>query len=488
MANWSNPLLTSTYTSFVDEVKDRDVDLALQFNNSGTLGSGATNVPTNAIGWDASAKRWKTYNGTTWAELADPYNLTSVAVTSATAPTNGIYLPATNTVGISTGGTGKVFVTSDGNVGIGTANPDDKLHVSVGGIKLSWGQYRIASIFDNDYRQGIAFDAGGRQLQIFSTTNDAGGSIGLYTRVGTGASGTDYGTERLRVTATGDVNIKGAGTAGSTQAVSFSGSAPVDSLVVTSAGRVGLGTNNPSNTLDVNGTARFRLGGTNQLVVSTDSGNPYLYVEQNAPLNFGTNSQIRATLNSSGYLTGTVNGLSSGIYPSKQYYRLNADYTGSNVNTAQSLFGVGVTLIGSTQYEFECLMILQAASITTATTVSFDFGGTATINNIAFMGTGPGITGKPAFGGYDGTPTSFYYTSATGGDITATNAAGIAAVIDLVYLIKGTVSINAGGTFIPRYKFSSAPGNAWVTAAGSYFSIWPLGASGSNISIGSWAA
>jgi hypothetical protein len=56
-------------------------------------------------------------------------------------------------------------------------------------------------------------------------------------------------TQWVRITSTGDVNIKGAGTAGSTQAVSFSGSAPVDSLVVTSAGRVGAGTASPGTTV-----------------------------------------------------------------------------------------------------------------------------------------------------------------------------------------------------------------------------------------------
>jgi len=57
----------------------------------------------------------------------------------------------------------------------------------------------------------------------------------------------------MRITPDGSVNIKGAGTAGSTQAVSFNGSAPVDSLVINSAGKVGVGTSLPSGNLDVRG-------------------------------------------------------------------------------------------------------------------------------------------------------------------------------------------------------------------------------------------
>jgi hypothetical protein len=39
--------------------------------------------------------------------------------TSSTVPTNGVYLPASNSVAISTNGTGRLFVDSSGNVGVG---------------------------------------------------------------------------------------------------------------------------------------------------------------------------------------------------------------------------------------------------------------------------------------------------------------------------------------------------------------------------------
>jgi hypothetical protein len=54
-------------------------------------------------------------------------------------------------------------------------------------------------------------------------------------------------------------------------------------------------------------------------------------------------------------------------------------------------------------------------------------------------------------------------------------------------VIKGTVSINTGGTFIPQYTLSAAPGGAYSTQAGSYIRIAPIGASGSNTSVGAWA-
>ena len=87
-ANWNDPQLSSTYTDFISEVKNRDEDVATQFQNTT-----ATNIPTNAVQWDASAGRWKKYTGTIWGELTTNYKLTSVEVTGTTKPANGLYLP-----------------------------------------------------------------------------------------------------------------------------------------------------------------------------------------------------------------------------------------------------------------------------------------------------------------------------------------------------------------------------------------------------------
>jgi hypothetical protein len=55
-----------------------------------------------------------------------------------------------------------------------------------------------------------------------------------------------------------------------------------------------------------------------------------------------------------------------------------------------------------------------------------------------------------------------------------------------IFFIKGTVSINAGGTLIPQYTTSVAIG-PYTTAVGSYFKLSPMSASGANTSIGTWA-
>ena len=76
------------------------------------------------------------------------------------------------------------------------------------------------------------------------------------------------------------------------------------------------------------------------------------------------------------------------------------------------------------------------------------------------------------------------YNTASSSPVTAANSS---ATVYWSFILKGTVSVNAGGTFIPQYTLSAAPGGAYTTQAGSYMKISPLAASGANVSIGTWA-
>ena len=177
----------------------------------------------------------------------------------------------------------------------------------------------------------------------------------------------------------------------------------------------------------------------------------------------------------------TAQGTQRGVIVGAQYYRLNAAYVGSNVNTAQSAFGVGVTLATATVYAFEGVYMLTKTVGGTSHSVGTGFGGTATLNNIGYN----------AFGFLSGANPistsnlqSLLATSATATAITLTIASATAfATVQL----KGTVSVSGGGTFIPQYILSAAPGGAYSTAIGSYFMIYPIGTSGSNTSVGAWS-
>jgi hypothetical protein len=183
---------------------------------------------------------------------------------------------------------------------------------------------------------------------------------------------------------------------------------------------------------------------------------------------------------SSPIFTGTPIGTQRGIVPTQQYYRLNSANVGANATGAQSIFGVGVTLSASTVYEFEMLVALSKSAGGTSHTVGFGFGGTATINNIFYNAIAVGTASSAA----NGTAYGSYVATASN---TNTNATTTATTIFWGFTIKGTVSINTGGTFIPQYTLSAAPGGAYSTAIGSFIRIAPVSASGSNTSVGAWA-
>ena len=240
--------------------------------------------------------------------------------------------------------------------------------------------------------------------------------------------------------------------------------------------QIGSGTANGSVSLTGSGA-----GTTGDVFLAGTVDTALLFARASTPLTFGTNDTERMRIDSSGYAQGTVNGLSAGRMQAYQYYRLNSGNAGANATGAQSVFGVGVTLVGSTQYEFEIAFILNKTAGATSHTIAIGFGGTATINNIGYQGS---VAGGAAFP-YGAQGALGFASNAT--STVVTTGAIASAGFHAYYLIKGTVSINAGGTFIPQYSLSAAPGGAYTTAIGSYFKIAPLAASGANVNVGSWA-
>lgn len=95
MADWSLPILTSTYTNFLTEVKNRDTDAALAFDPAVVS---PTNVPTNTVRWNSTAAKWQKYNGSTWPDLAAAYAI-NISGNAATVTTNANLTGAITSVG-----------------------------------------------------------------------------------------------------------------------------------------------------------------------------------------------------------------------------------------------------------------------------------------------------------------------------------------------------------------------------------------------------
>lgn len=73
MADWSTPVLTSTYVSVLDSLKNRDIDAAVGFSPTY---SSATNLPTGTIRWNPTNGYWEIRSsGGTWSALIAKYKI-----------------------------------------------------------------------------------------------------------------------------------------------------------------------------------------------------------------------------------------------------------------------------------------------------------------------------------------------------------------------------------------------------------------------------
>jgi hypothetical protein len=184
----------------------------------------------------------------------------------------------------------------------------------------------------------------------------------------------------------------------------------------------------------------------------------------------------RGTLEYDGTLIyATPNSSTRGSVSSVLEYANRSALTLVSSTADQAWLGVGISLASGTQYEFEGLFNL----ITTGTVSHTDrtsFGGTSTLTRIGYY-----------------IQRSVNTVTATGVNSTWTTSAdatvitpNITTTQNAIYRMKGIVEIDAGGTFIPNFSFSSAPGGTSTIVAGAWFKIYPIGLSGVNVSVGNW--
>jgi len=166
------------------------------------------------------------------------------------------------------------------------------------------------------------------------------------------------------------------------------------------------------------------------------------------------------------------------------FYRLNSTTAGANGTSAQDVFPADVTLSAGQVYEYELCYSLQKTAGSTSHNVRVFFGGTATFNNIyrtilgtSIAGVGVQFTGSVGALGFSTSASENVNISGT-----------LATANTVIHLVeRGTVSIAGGGTLIPQYILSAAPGGAYSVIAGSYFRLRKLGGGGADVSVGPWA-
>jgi hypothetical protein len=189
-------------------------------------------------------------------------NLSQIATGSVTASVS----LGTGSFTINSGSSNFLFVSSSGNIGIGTTTPSRLLHVNEGGTRLYQtfkpgvptlyvyhGRTENDSTvrFENGSGDNLYF--GGNGLFVTGNTNIGSGTTLLGARLG----------------------VRGSGTTSSTTALLVQNSNASSSLAVLDNGNVGIGTTTPTYPLSVQGMSYFNTNtsSTNSILRLTDNTN-----------------------------------------------------------------------------------------------------------------------------------------------------------------------------------------------------------------------
>ena len=287
----------------------------------------------------------------------------------STVPTNGVYLPAANSVAISTGGSGRLFVDASGRVGVGTT-PSAKLHVS-GTTRIINGDSAGASflspsldLYDSTHAVEViltpasglgAIGTYSNHPFAFYTNNaerariDSSGRLGIGTsspstilHVNTNVNNSsdyylDTGATALirNDNASGVTSLKISSSGNSTSALVWGGAGSetlifanrqTERMRIDSSGRVGIGSNVPQTKLqvgDYSGANYITIGSSSSTnggilfadgTTGTEAYRGYVeYKHSNDVLVFGTGGADKATIDGSGrLLVGTSSARASG--------------------------------------------------------------------------------------------------------------------------------------------------------------------------------
>lgn len=163
-----------------------------------------------------------------------------------------------------------------------------------------------------------------------------------------------------------------------------------------------------------------------------------------------------------------------GIVPTVHFLSLSATQTGSDVNTAQVWFpGGGATQYNapaSTAYFFHAQLMLDRTAGANSHTINVGLGGTATLTGSRWI-----LGCTSTVGNVLG---SFSYIRVIGSAPNATcTTASTATNENNIIVMRGIIRVSAagGGTIIPQFTYSAAPGGAPNINHGSHFALYPIG-------------
>lgn len=161
---------------------------------------------------------------------------------------------------------------------------------------------------------------------------------------------------------------------------------------------------------------------------------------------------------------------------------MDAQLTGANATGAQAMFGHGVTVTTGRRYKIFLQCVLSKTAGTKSHNINTGFGGTAVIDQLQGIKTMTSLNGASAVPG-----ASVQYRAFDAVLRVATPAAITTAAWNFHYQFNGYVDITTGGTLIPQYSLSEAPGGAYTTLALGFCELTDVGPINANTNVGGWA-
>ncbi len=242
----------------------------------------------------------------------------------------GMGASSNHNLAIVTNATERMRITSGGNVGIGTTNPTEKLHVA-----------GVAQILDDGSRGRITFQISSTQNDLYSTTTafDDYRNLRLSSNELILSSGGT--TERMRITSAGNVgigttspnSILSIGSTDSTAVLTSGGGNTHLSLkAMGSQGELIFGSGGVSN--GVVGTERMRITSAGNVGIGTTSPSAKLEVLSAVSATPITNGVVRVVGTGTNPATGSGGGLLLAQQDSGGNYVNYASITGRRVNNA----------------------------------------------------------------------------------------------------------------------------------------------------------
>ena len=377
--------------------------------------------------------------------------------------------------------TGGVYVS--GNTGIGTTNPGASLHIQPSATS-------IAGLFSGTTSGDmvrITQTGSGNALLVEDSANPDTTSF-VVNNAGFVGCGTALPAAQLHVIPTTTSN-----------AGLFSGTTSSDLVRITQ-----LGTGNALRVDDeANGTTPFVISGFGSVGISTNSPTAKLHIGPGsaaagtAPLEFSSGTLL--TVAESGvfeYATPaayfTPNSSERGVILTPQYFVLNADRTGpTGANQSFSIFGFSCNLSASTRYGYE-INFSTTKSSANAAAVAYGIGTTSgSITHHRYTAiTGTGATTGAVAAGNAAIMSGNIVNPPTNPTLAATlntiSAASAAAASAHNIQIHGVIEVGTAVVGLsPRFAYTAAPTTSNIISK-SYMKIWPIGATGSDTTVGAW--